>query len=305
MPDFAATSDAMFSGYLDPVQAQDYFAETEKTSIVQRFGTKVPMGPTGQRIPHWTGDVSAEWTAEAGEKPVTKGDLTSQVLVPHKITSIFVATSEVVRANPAGYLDTMRSKIATAIALKFDRAVLDDPTSPFARTLSDSTKSVNLATNTYDGFVTGLGLLLNDTDADGNRYKWNGTVLDDVAEPLLASAKDGNERPLWLEGNAIPASFVNPIREGSILGRRTWVSDHVADPAPASKTIGYMGDFSQIIWGQVGGLSWDVSDSATLNIDGSLVSLWQRNLVAVRVEAEFAALVNDAEAFVKLTNGTP
>jgi hypothetical protein len=31
-----------------------------------------------------------------------------------------------------------------------------------------------------------------------------------------------------------------------------------------------------------------------------LVSLWQNNLVAVRVEAEFGVLVNDPESFVKL-----
>ena len=80
------------------------------------------------------------------------------------------------------------------------------------------------------------------------------------------------------------------------------ISDHVQDPAE-DQVIGYLGDFSQIIWGQVGGLSWDVTDQATLNIDGQLVSLWQRNLVAVRVEAEYAALVNQPDAFVKLTNG--
>ena len=35
--------------------------------------------------------------------------------------------------------------------------------------------------------------------------------------------------------------------------------------------------------------------------DGSgLTSLWQHNLVAVRCEAEFAALVRDPEAFVKI-----
>jgi hypothetical protein len=68
-----------------------------------------------------------------------------------------------------------------------------------------------------------------------------------------------------------------------------------------------MGDFSQLIWGQIGGLSYDVSDQATLDLsangDGSgIVSLWQQNMVAIRVEAEFAALVNDPEAFVKLTD---
>jgi hypothetical protein len=38
------------------------------------------------------------------------------------------------------------------------------------------------------------------------------------------------------------------------------------------------------------------------NGDGSgLVSLWQNNLIAIRIEAEFGVLVDDVEAFVKLT----
>jgi hypothetical protein len=67
-----------------------------------------------------------------------------------------------------------------------------------------------------------------------------------------------------------------------------------------------MGDWQQVVWGQIGGISYDVSDQATLDMsangDGSgLVSLWQNNLVAVRVEAEFGVLVNDPASFVKLT----
>lgn len=305
MAQYAATGDTMFQGYLEPELATDYFAEVDKASLITRIGRKVPMGTTGQRIPHWTGDVTAEWTAEAGVKPITKGDLTSQTLVPHKIASIFVATAEVVRANPAGYLDTMRSKIGNAIAMKLDRAVLDQATSPFGATVSDTTKAINIAgagTATYDAFVSALELLYADTDVDGNKFRWNGTLLDDLAEPILARAKDTNGRPIFLEANAVPNSAVQPIREGSILGRPTMISDHVQDPAE-DQVIGYLGDFSQIIWGQVGGLSWDVTDQATLNIDGQLVSLWQRNLVAVRVEAEYAALVNQPDAFVKLTNG--
>lgn len=80
------------------------------------------------------------------------------------------------------------------------------------------------------------------------------------------------------------------------------LSDHVA----VSTTVGYMGDFTQIVWGQVGGLSFDVTDQATLNLGTfaapNFVSLWQHNMVAVRVEAEYGLLVNDKDAFVKLTN---
>lgn len=299
----AQTGDTMFQGYLDPVQAQDYFAEAEKTSIVQRVATKIPMGPTGVKIPHWTGDVSASWVGEGDMKPITKGDMTSQSVAPHKIATIFVASAETVRANPANYLGTMRTKVATAIALAFDNAALHGTDSPFGSYIDQTTKSVSIADpgsgstplTAYDALgVNGLGLLL----ADGK--KWNGTLLDDVAEPILNGAKDAAGRPLFVESTY--DQVVSPYREGRILGRPTILSDHVVD----GTTVGYIGDWTQVVWGQVGGLSFDVTDQATLNLgtfaSPNFVSLWQHNLVAVRVEAEYGLLVNDVDAFVKLTN---
>lgn len=295
-PDTAAkTSDSMFSGYLDPVLASDYFAEVEKVSIVQQIARKIPMGPTGVRIPHWTGEVTARWVAETEQKPVTKGDMTKQDVVPFKIATIFAASSEVVRANPANYLGVMRSKVAEAIALAFDQAVLHKLDSPFGTALSDTTKTQALGPNAYDGLNDGLKQLLDDGK------KWTGTLLDAKTEPVLNASKDAAERPLFLE--ATYTDINAPFRVGRVIGRPTYISDHVA----LDTTVGFMGDFSQLIWGQIGGLSYDVSDQATLDLsvngDGSgIVSLWQQNLVAVRIEAEFAALVNDAEAFVKLTD---
>jgi HK97 family phage major capsid protein len=299
----AQTGDTMFAGYLDPVQAQDYFAEAEKVSVVQRVARKIPMGTTGVKIPHWTGDVSASWLGEGDMKPITKGDLESQTVVPSKIATIFVASAETVRANPANYLNTMRTKVATAIALSFDSAVLHGTDTPFGAYVDQATTSVSIGDpdteSAYSAIgVTALGALVN---ADPP-YKWTGTLLDDVAEPLLNGALDLNGRPLFVESTY--EGLVSPYREGRILGRQTYISDHVA----TGTTVGYQGDFSTIVWGQVGGLSFDVSDQATLNLGTfaapNLVSLWQHNLVAVRVEAEYGALVNDPDAFVKLTNTT-
>jgi len=291
----AKTTDAMFSGYLDPVLAQDYFAEVEKVSIVQQLARKIPMGPSGVRIPHWTGEVTARWVAETEQKPVTKGDMTKQDVVPFKIATIFAASSEVVRANPANYLAVMRTKVAEAIAMSFDQAVLHKVDSPFGTALSDTTKTQALGPNAYDALNGGLTQLL----ADGK--KWTGTLLDSKTEPVLNASKDAAERPLFLE--ATYTDINSPFRTGRVIGRPTYISDHVAQ----DEVVGFMGDFSQLIWGQIGGLSYDVSDQATLDLsangDGSgIVSLWQQNMVAIRVEAEFAALVNDPEAFVKLTD---
>ncbi|AOZ61257.1 major capsid protein [Mycobacterium phage DarthPhader] len=302
----AQTGDTMFKGYLDPEEAQDYFAEAEKTSIVQQFARKVPMGTTGQKIPHWIGDVSASWIGEGDMKPITKGNMTSQTIAPHKIATIFVASAETVRANPANYLGTMRTKVATAFAMKFDSAALDGVGSPFPTNMAQTLKKVSLVDpggagnssadlTVYDAVaVTGLKALVDDDK------KWTATLLDDKVEPILNGAKDQNGRPLFIESTYGEAS--SPFRSGRIVARPTILSDHVAE----GTTLGYMGDFSQIIWGQVGGLSFDVTDQATLNLGTpqapEFVSLWQHNLVAVRVEAEYALHINDVQAFVKLTN---
>ncbi|ERB55593.1 hypothetical protein N806_31215 [Rhodococcus sp. P27] len=301
MAQYAATNDTMFQGYLEPEQAQDYFAEVEKTSIVQQVARKIPLGPTGVVVPHWTGDVKASWVEEGGKKPVTKGDMTKQSITPHKIATIFAASAEVVRANPANYLGTMRTKVAEAIALAFDAAVLNGTNTQFGAYVGQTTKSVNLLgdqdageagaqKNEYLALNNALSLLVNDGK------KLTATLFDDVAEPILNGAVDKNGRPLFIDSPVIEGNEI--FRSGRVLGRPSYLSDHVA----SGTTVGYAGDFRQIVWGQVGGLSFDVSDQATLELDGELVSLWQHNLVAVRVEAEFGALVNDPQAFVKLTN---
>lgn len=303
----AKTTDTMFSGFLEPNLAQDYFAAVEKTSIIQQLCQKIPMGPTGVRIPHWTGNVTAKWVGEGGQKPVTKGDFTKQDVVPHKIATIFAASAEAVRANPLNYLNTMRTKVAEAIALAFDNAVINGTDTPFGAYIAQTTKSVSLAdplgagkdakdgSNAYTALNNGLDLLLK-----ANK-KWTGTLFDDVAEPILNGAVDSAQRPLFID--ATYQDINAPFRAGRVLGRPTYLSDHVT----SGTTVGYMGDFNQIIWGQIGGLSYDISDQATLDLsaaqDGSgIVSLWQNNLVAIRVEAEFGVLVNDKDAFVKLTS---
>ena len=288
------TGDAMFSGYLEPVLAKDYFAEAEKTSIVQRFAQKIPMGSTGVKIPHWTGDVSAQWIGEGDMKPITKGDLTSQTISPAKIATIFVASAETVRANPAGYLTTMRTKVATAIALAFDEAVLRGTDTPFGAFVNQTTKTQALGTDAYNAIaVTGLGKLVT-AGQEVDRH-----LLDDVTEPTINGSVDA--QGVHCSTSRRTTSLTSPFREGRIVGRPTVVSDH----AGAATVLGYIGDFSNILWGQIGGISFDVTDQATLNLGTfaapNFVSLWQHNLVAVRVEAEYAALVNDPEDFVKLT----
>jgi HK97 family phage major capsid protein len=307
-----------FSAFLLPEQAQDYFKVTERTSVVQQLARKVPMGPTGIAIPHWSGAVQASWVGEGDQKPLTKGAFSRQTLNPTKIAVIFAESAEVVRLNPLGYLETMQQKIGEAFALAFDAAAIHGINKPakFTGYLAQTSQiAAFAATNAYSSFNNALSILANGTNADGRARVWNGTLLDQVTEPLLNVSLDQVGRPLFVEqpysgtnGVTGAAAFIsqNSVaqRGGSILSRPTLISDHVSH----NNIVGIAGDFSQVIWGQIGGLSFDVTDQATLDFsdaqDGSqLISLWQHNMVAVRCEAEFAFLVNDQDAFVKLTNG--
>lgn len=296
---FATTDD--FSGFLKPEQAAPIFEEMTKRSLVQPLAKKIEMGPTGVSIPFWDGDVQAHWVDEAGKKPLAKGGFDQFSVSPKKIAVIFAMSSEVVRANPLNYINVMREKVGEAFAVAFDAAVMHGTNTPFGAYLDQTTKAVSLDDpNAYGATNNALSLLVNDGK------KFTGGLLDNITEPIINGALDNNGRPLFIEPTYTETNSLT--RQGRILARPITIAEGVKGP-DADAAAGYFGDFSQILWGQVGGISYDVSDQATLDLseaqDGSgLTSLWQHNLVAVRAEAEFAALVRDPEAFVKVNTAS-
>lgn len=305
----AATKTSDFAGFLRPEMAEDYFKQAQRQSVVQSLGRQIPLGINGQEIPYVTSKPTAGWVAEGGQKPATKGSLGLKTITPKKIAAIAVVSSEVVRANPGNYMNLFRDEIAEAFAIAFDAAALHGTSTPFGagNFIDASTKAVELGTTTqanggiYGDLNAGLGLLVND------KKKLTGFAFDDVAEPLLNGAVDLNGRPLFVEspyeGSALQAGRL--LRRTALYAPEigTAVVDGGEDPNTGG-IVGYGGDWSQVAWGVVGGISYDVSTQATVTINGVLTSLWENNLVAIRAEAEYGLLVNDPQAFVKYTNHT-
>ena len=65
--------------------------------------------------------------------------------------------------------------------------------------------------------------------------------------------------------------------------------------------VGVAGEFASAAWGSVEGIQTTISDQATITIDGKPVNLWEQNMFAVRVEAEYGFRVRDIKRFVLLT----
>ena len=310
----AATKTSDFSGFITPEQSAPIFERAARQSVVQQLCRRVPLSYKGTSVPVVTGRPVANWVAEGATKPATSGSMTLKTIEPKKLAAIVVDSAEVVRADPGGYVSSARDRFAEAFAIAFDYAALHDlggdgtGTGPFSTYLDQTTKGTELGgTSQANGGILAdlkeaMAEIVQDSDASGRRYKLTGWAIDEAIEPMFWGAVDSTGRPIWTD---LPydasSSFLGSA--GRLLNRPAFMGEGVATPNLTSG-VGYAGDWSQAVWGNVGGITYDVSDQATVTIDGSLVSLWENNLVAIRAEAEYGFLVNDVDAFVKLTNNS-
>jgi HK97 family phage major capsid protein len=298
-----------FSGFLDRDRAGYIFERAARLSVVQRLASRVPLGPEGKSIPVVTGKVRAGWVAEGAQKPATSGAIALKTMDPKKLAAIAVVSAEVVRANPGNYMTLLRDQLAEAFALAFDLAALHDQDSagtvgggPFPTWLDQSTNSVEIGTTNqagggiYGDFVAGLSVLVN----AGKRL--TGWALDERLEPMVLGAMDSTGRPIFVD---LPSDETSSAaaRPGRLLQRPSWMGEGIWNTTV--KSLAYAGDWSQAVWGAVGGINYSVSTEATVTINGVLVSLWENNLVAIRAEAEYGFLVNDPASFVKFVNAVP
>jgi HK97 family phage major capsid protein len=297
----AATKNSDFAGFLNRDESAAIFERAARSSVVQSLVPQTQLGINGQSIPVVTGKLSAGWVSEGATKPASKGTIGLKTMDPKKLAVIAVVSAEVVRANPGNYMGLIRNQVGDAFAEAFDSAALHGTNTPFSTYIAQTTKSVEIGTTTqanggiFGDINAGLSLLVN----DGKRL--SGFALDDRFEPLLNGAVDTSGRPIFIDSPVVDNA--GPIRAGRLLGRSAYVGEGVYNAT--GSILGFGGDWSQAAWGAVGGISYKVSTEATVTINGSLVSLFENNLVAVLAEAEYGFLVNDTAAFVEYANATP
>jgi HK97 family phage major capsid protein len=310
----AATMTGDFSGFLPATIAGPIFERAARQSVVQRLVRQIPLGGNGVSVPVVTGRPAAGWVDEGAAKPATAGSLALKSMTPKKLGAILVVSSEVVRANPGNYINTMRESLAEAFAVSFDRAALHDEGpdgtaggGPFATYVDQATKVQEVGGTTaanggvFVDLVEAMRDIVSDTDASGRRYQLTGWALDSVLEPSLWGAVDTTGRPIFVDLPVDAESAALGMGAARLLGRPSFMGEGVAS-GNQTAVVGYGGDWTQAAWGVVGGITYDVSTEATVTINGALTSLWEHNLMAIRAEAEYGFLVNDVDAFTKLTN---
>lgn len=273
------------SGIILPAAvSNEILAKVQETSVIQRAARRIALPGNGTAVNIITGEPTASWVGETALKPVSNGTAQTKVLRPYKLAVIETFSNEFRRDLPALY-SALADRLPAALAKKFDTTVFhgSNPGSDF-----DNLTAASAHVLDYDGMVAALSAL----GAAG--YDMNGIIVAPQGEAKLLGEKDLQDRPLFI------SNLQNEGGIGSVLGRPVFKSK-AAYLDTTTDVLGFAGDWSQAVWGQVGDVTVKISDQATLTVGDDTINLFQQNMFAVLAEIEVGFRVGDIAAFKKLT----
>lgn len=288
--------------------ASEIITLMEQTSAVQQLATRIELPGGGTNVPVMTGLPTAGWvTQETDAKPVSTPSFTSKEMTAYTLAVVVPFSNQFRRDANALYNECVRV-LPQALAVKFDETVFassNPPGSNFdqiggATVVKLGPKPGDVKENTYAGLVDAYKAIA----GDGGRL--DGWALSSAGKGLLLAQVDGNGRPLLLD------SIINGTSIPMILGERVAYTEAAA----STPTVGFAGDWSHSRWGTVEGIKISMSEGAiedgtiTVGDDQNtgttevpkVISLWSRNMFALRAEIEIGFRVSNVNKFRKLTS---
>lgn len=272
--------------------SSEIIQKTQENSGVMRLAGQIELPGNGVTIPVVTGDPTASWVGETDEIGVSRHTLATKVMQAYKL-AVLVPFSNEFKRDAARLYDALVARLPLALAEKFDATVFGNVAAPGSNfdTLDGVTAQSIAGKNkaTYQGLVAADEIIGN---ANGIT---NGFVFSPTGKSLLLSSTDDMGRPL----------FINSAAEGAVpvvLGAPTYISKG-AYKAGTPNTVGFVGDWTQAMYGTVEGVKIAISDQATITDGETTINLFQRDMFAVRAEIELGFRC-DQTCFVKLTDAT-
>ena len=239
-------------------------------SAIMKLAERVYLPGAGLAIPVITGDPTVSIVNEAAEKPVSNSTFETKNMVPKKFAVIELVSEEIRRDLPRLY-DALLRRLPGAIAKAFDKQAMTQ----VALTGFDSLVGAQLVAD----IPTGMQAIA----ADG--YRMTGIAAGPAGEADLITATNSLGLPVFAES-------IESGRLGRIYG---------ADVVPCAAINGLIaGDWSKCKYGIVDGINIKISDTATVNDGSAQVNVWQRNMLAILVEAELGFVCADTDAFFQV-----
>jgi HK97 family phage major capsid protein/HK97 family phage prohead protease len=289
-------SNTSWAGPLVGAESDVYadFAEfLRPQTILGRMGTGNIPGvrtvPFRTRLVTGTSGGEGYWVGEGQAKPLTKFDFAGTTLEPLKVANIAVVSMELLRDSSPSAEAIVRDELAKALAARLDIDFLDPGKLPVAgvspASVSFGVVPIQSSGTDADAVRCDLAALLQ-SYAAANNPPTSGVI---VMSTNIAIALMGMRNALGQR------EFPDITMGGGILeGFPVLTSQHLANFGDSTGEFVFMVNASDIFVGDEGGVSVDMSDQASVQMDNDpaeptiastvLVSLWQRNLVGFRAE---------------------
>jgi len=201
-------------------------------------------------------------------------------------------------------LRLLEQEAAAAITRAFDLAILHGKNAINGQTIT-GVEYVNQTTNRIELGATAKdkGGLTSELLAGADLVNLNenfdfdldGFAADKSFKSRIYGATDTLGRPIYSDSVNLKDNL------GTLLGLPVSYGRAVSGKVGASadtKVRAFGGDWSALKYGFVDKISIRRTDQATINDGGTQVNLWQNNMEAMLVEAQFGWVITDKSAFV-------
>lgn len=266
----------------------DFVEYLRAATIVDRI-PGLRSAPFNTRFMTQTAGGTAYWTGQGKPKRVTKGTYSTITLDFHKLACISVLTQEEVKFVPQAEM-RVRDDLRAAIAARVDQSFID-PTNAGSAGVEPASVTSGVAATAVSG-----------TDADAVRVDFKNlmsafiTANVEVDSPVLIMSKQ-IALNLSLMLNALGQREFPDItmNGGTLFGVPVVTSQYLASGGSPAGAYIILINASDIYYAQEG-LMVDSSGEASIEMDdaptqdglagtgASLVSLWQNNLLGIKVE---------------------
>ena len=283
------TTDPAWAGYLVEYRtlADEFIELLRPETIIGRI-PGLRRVPFNIRMATQTGGGTYQWVGQAKAKPVSELAFGEATMDFAKVAGIIVVTEELARFSSPQAEDVIRRDMIAGVAQYLDQQFID-PTVAAVANVSPAS-----ITHASTGAVT---VAASGTDETA--------MLNDIRELMANMTANVSRRgAVWItdEGTAIGLSMMtNPLGQrvndavgemgGTFMGRPLIVSNTVPNDTTTGMLIFAIAP--EILLAQ-DTLTIDVSREASLQMDSApteptaaatvLISLWQRNLIGLRVE---------------------
>lgn len=274
----------------------EIWASTIDASAVMALARQVTLPGAGVSIPMITADAVADWVDETDEKPVSRPTLSNKSMTPYTLAVIVPFSNQFRRDLPALYAECAR-RLPQALGKKFDETVFASTGAPGAN--FDQLGGVATVTVDATGTYADLASIVTTLAAAGADL--TGWVVNPALYGLMLTSTDALGHPFFA-GDPSTSRAVGTVFGAPVAKTRATMPTGAG--ATADKT-GYAGDWQgSAVWGSVEGVQIAVSDQATLVDGATTISLWQRDMFALRAEIEVGFRVRDAAHFVAVNDGS-